>query len=114
MSILKLENVTKSFDGIRAVEGVSLGFNKGKITALIGPNGAGKTTLFNLISGFLHPDEGAISYRRRNIEGLAPWKIAGAGIGRLFQDVRLFDRMTVRDNVLAAFKEQKGERALMY
>lgn len=113
MSILELENVSKSFDGLRAVDRVSLGFEAGKITALIGPNGAGKTTVFNLISGFLRPDEGAITYRGRNIAGLAPWHIAQLGIGRLFQDVRLFDRMTVKDNVLAAFRKQKGESALM-
>lgn len=113
MSILELSNITKTFDGIRAVDGISIGFDKGRITALIGPNGAGKTTVFNLISGFLHPDEGAIRYRDRNIAGLTPWRIARMGIGRLFQDVRFFDRMTVKDNVLVGFRKQKGENAFM-
>lgn len=113
MSVLELENVTKTFDGIRAVDRLALGFDAAKITALIGPNGAGKTTVFNLICGFIQPDAGAISFRNRNITGLAPWDIARLGIGRLFQDVRLFERLTVKENVLAAFKKQKGENAFM-
>jgi ABC-type branched-subunit amino acid transport system ATPase component len=113
MSMIELENVSKAFDGIRAVERLSLGFESAKITALIGPNGAGKTTVFNLISGLIRPDDGAIRYRQKNIAGLAPWDIARMGIGRLFQDVRLFERLTVKDNVLAAFKQQKGESAFI-
>ena len=113
MSILELKNVSKSFDGVKAVDGVSIGFEKRKITALIGPNGAGKTTVFNLISGFMHPDKGEIYYRNKNIVGLQPWDIARMGIGRIFQDVRVFDRMTVLDNVLTAFKNQSGEIALV-
>ncbi len=110
MNSLELIEVSKSFDGIHAVDHVSLGLEKGKITALIGPNGAGKTTVFNLISGFLKPDSGEISYKGHNIVGLSPWLVAGLGIGRLFQDVRVFNRMTVLDNVLAAIKAQRGER----
>lgn len=112
MTVLELENVSKSFDGILAADQVSLGFDQGRITALIGPNGAGKTTVFNLISGLLHPDAGTIIYRNDNIAGLSPWNIAQLGIGRLFQDVRLFNQMTVLDNVLTAYKNQKGESAL--
>ncbi len=113
MSIIELENVTKTFDGIRAVDRLSLGFEPARITALIGPNGAGKTTVFNLISGLIRPDAGAIHYRQKNIAGLAAWDIARMGVGRLFQDVRLFERLTVKDNVLAAFKQQKGESAFV-
>lgn len=109
MSILELKNLTKTFGGVKAVDNVSLGFEEGRITALIGPNGAGKTTLFNLISGFLKPDNGEIYYKGRNIVGLFPWQIANMGIGRLFQDVRVFARMSVLDNVLSAFKGQRGE-----
>lgn len=109
MIILELKRVTKTFDGLIAVDNVSLGFEKGKITALIGPNGAGKTTIFNLISGFIQPTSGEIYYKGKNIVGLSPWKIAQLGIGRLFQDVRVFERMKVLDNVLCAFKNQKGE-----
>jgi ABC-type branched-subunit amino acid transport system ATPase component len=112
MSVLVLEDVSKAFGGVHAVNHLSLTFNRGKITALIGPNGAGKTTVFNLINGFLHPDGGKIFYQGKDIAGLAPWRIARKGIGRLFQGVHLFDRMTVRDNVMLAFQNQSGENAL--
>lgn len=112
MSELQLVNVSKNFDGVRAAEGVSFDCEKGNVTALIGANGVGKTTVFNLIGGFLKPDEGTLLYRGRDITGLAPWQIARLGIGRLFQDVRLFNRMTVLDNVLTAFTGQSGENAL--
>ena len=113
MSILELKNVTKAFGGVRALDGMSLGFERGRITGLIGPNGAGKTTLFNLISGFLSPDRGEINYAGKSLKGLAPWAIARAGIGRLFQDVRVFGRMTALDNIMASFAGQKGESALL-
>lgn len=113
MNNLELIDVSKSFDGLKAVDQVSLGLQKGKITALIGPNGAGKTTIFNLISGFIKPDTGQILYRGQNIVGLSPWEIASLGIGRLFQDVRVFNRLTVLDNILAAFKGQKGEKVVI-
>jgi ABC-type branched-subunit amino acid transport system ATPase component len=113
MNNLELIDVSKSFDGLKAVDQVSIGLQKGKITALIGPNGAGKTTIFNLISGFIKPDSGQILYRGQNMVGLSPWEIASLGIGRLFQDVRVFSRLTVLDNVLAAFKGQKGEKVMV-
>jgi ABC-type branched-subunit amino acid transport system ATPase component len=113
MSILELDNVTKSFDGICAVDDMSLSFESGKITCLIGPNGAGKTTLFNLITGFLRPEKGTVRYRERDITNLSPWRIAGLGIGRLFQDVHIFRRLNAIDNVMAAFKDQAAENALM-
>jgi len=109
MSILELKNITKTFDGLKAVDSLFVGFEKEKITALIGPNGAGKTTVFNLINGFILPDSGEIYYKNQNIVGLKPWEIANLGIGRLFQDVRVFGKMSVIDNVLCAFKNQKGE-----
>jgi len=111
MSILELKHITKTFGGVHAVDSASMGFEQGKVTALIGPNGAGKTTVFNCISGFLTPDTGGITYRDKNVTGLKPWQIAQRGIGRLFQNVRLFHKLTVRDNVLAAFPDQQGERA---
>jgi len=110
--ILEVEEVTKAFGGLKAVENLSLAFPRGKITSLIGPNGAGKTTLFNLISGFLKPDTGEIRYRGRRIDGLSPGVIARLEIGRLFQDVRVFSRMTVLDNLLVAKKEHPGENPL--
>lgn len=113
MTILELDNVTKSFDGVCAVNDVSLGFESGKITCLIGPNGAGKTTLFNLITGFLRPQNGTIRYRGQDITNLSPWRIAAMGIGRLFQDVHIFRRLSAIDNVLTAFKDQAAENALL-
>jgi|SRR5215213_255239 len=113
MTILELDNVTKSFDGVCAVNDVSLGFESGKITCLIGPNGAGKTTLFNLITGFLRPQNGTIRYRGQDITNLSPWRIAAIGIGRLFQDVHIFRRLSAIDNVLTAFKDQAAENALL-
>jgi ABC-type branched-subunit amino acid transport system ATPase component len=109
MTTLELKGLSKSFDGIKAVDQISIGFEQGHVTGLIGPNGAGKTTLFNLISGFLKPDEGQVLFRDRNIAGLPTWKIARMGIGRLFQDVRVFAHMTAIDNVEVAFQQQIGE-----
>jgi ABC-type branched-subunit amino acid transport system ATPase component len=113
MSKLGLQNVKKAFGGVLAVDGASLEFAEGKVSALIGPNGAGKTTIFNLISGLLCPTEGDVYYDGKKISGLAPWRISQLGVGRLFQDVRVFDRLTVRDNISVAFKGQKGENAIM-
>lgn len=109
MIILELKNLTKYFDGIKAVDNISIGFEKGKITALIGPNGAGKTTIFNLINGFIRPEKGSVFFKDKNITGLPPWRVASMGIGRLFQDVRVFNKMNIIDNILCAFKGQKGE-----
>jgi branched-chain amino acid transport system permease protein len=80
------------------------------VTALVGPNGAGKTTVFNLLTGFLPPDAGRVVLRDRDVTGLAPWRTVGYGLARTFQDVRLFERMTVLDNVVAAIPGQPGER----
>lgn len=109
MAIINLENITKSFDGVHAVDKICVSFDKSNITALIGPNGAGKTTIFNLINGFIHSDSGSIIYKDINMTNLSSWQIATLGIGRLFQDVRVFNRMTVQDNVLTAFKNQRCE-----
>ena len=110
MMALELVGIAKAFGGVQAVTDVSFRCEPGRITALVGPNGAGKTTLFNLISGLLLPDAGTISYRGKRIDGLPPWAVARHGIGRLFQDVRVFGRMSVLDNVRAAFPDQLGER----
>ena len=108
-NILELNQVSKHFGGVEAVHDVTIGFERGKITALIGPNGAGKTTAFNLIGGHLTPDAGTVTFEGRKLSGRKPWDIASLGIGRLFQDVRLFRKMTVLDNVMAAFPRQQGE-----
>lgn len=107
--VLELNDVTKSFNGFKVINKASMSFFKGKITSIIGPNGAGKTTLFNLINGFLKLDDGEIHNNGRRIDGFPPWKIAKMGIGRIFQDVRVFNRLTALENVLLAKKEQPGE-----
>ncbi|HBG07452.1 MAG: ABC transporter ATP-binding protein [Geobacteraceae bacterium GWC2_58_44] len=100
MSILKLEEVTVRFGGLVAVDKVNLTVEKGEILALIGPNGAGKSTVFNLITGIYPPTEGKISFMDRSIAGKTPYHIAAAGIGRTFQNIRLFTQLTVLENVL--------------
>ncbi len=108
--LLTLRNVTKSFGGIRALDNLSLTLEEGRITGLIGPNGAGKTTAFNLITGFLEPDAGSIVYRGRELRGAKPHEISRLGIARSFQDLRLFPRMTVLDNVVVALPGQRTEQ----
>ncbi len=110
---VECRNLVKTFDGVRAIDDVSLEFEAGKITALIGPNGAGKTTLFHLIAGALKPDAGEIHLKGERIDGLHTWQTARKGIGRLFQDTRVFRDLTVFENALIAFKNQLGENPLM-
>ncbi|MBJ6800080.1 ABC transporter ATP-binding protein [Geomonas propionica] len=100
MSILKLDNVTIRFGGLVAVDKVNLEVQKGDIMALIGPNGAGKSTMFNLITGIYTPTEGQISFMGESISGKPAFKIAASGIGRTFQNIRLFTQLTVLENVL--------------
>jgi branched-chain amino acid transport system ATP-binding protein len=99
--ILSLAGVTKTFGGLVAVAGVSLGVERGQIVGLIGPNGAGKTTVFNIITGAVKPDDGHIFFSGRNLTGLRPHRIVALGIARTFQTIRLFPRLTVLDNVLS-------------
>jgi len=97
--LLKIEGLSKSFDGFMAVSNVSLDVKKGEIVAVIGPNGAGKSTLFNLISGVLKPDSGRIIFKGENIAGLPSHAICKKGLSRSFQIVNVFERMTVFENV---------------
>jgi branched-chain amino acid transport system ATP-binding protein len=99
-ALLKAENLSKSFGGIHAVREVSFEVPTGQIKGIIGPNGAGKTTLFNLITGFYAADGGAIYFNGHMLNGLAPHQVAERGIARTFQNVELFDRMTVLENVM--------------
>lgn len=110
--MLELNNINKHFGGIKAVDDVSLYFTERKISALIGPNGAGKTTVFNIISGFIQPDSGEILFKTKPIAGLPAWQIARAGLGRLFQDNRVFGKLTCLENVLLAKNGNPGENPL--
>jgi len=100
MPLLEVNNISKRFGGLQAVKDVSFSVEAGSIKAVIGPNGAGKTTLFNLLSGFLAPDAGTIVYRDEAIHGRRPFEIAGRGLSRTFQHIRLFAHMTALENVM--------------
>src|SRR5512146_3486238 len=110
MALLEVNNLIKRFGGLQAVKDVSFTVNRGCIKAVIGPNGAGKTTLFNLVSGFLPPDSGTVIYRDMPINGLGPHQIAGRGLSRTFQHIRLFAHMTALENVMVGchVKSQAG------
>ncbi len=112
MAMLSVNQVTKSFGGIKAVDACSMGVEKGSITGLIGPNGSGKTTLFNMITGFYKTDSGSILLEDKPIQGLKPSRIYHRGIGRTFQITRLFWKMTVLENMIVPVK-QLGMRTLM-
>lgn len=101
MSLLTLKSLTKSFGGLMAVNDVSFDVGEGSIIGLIGPNGAGKTTVFNLITGNHRPDAGEIIFNGINITGMPTHRIVALGIGRTFQTIRLFQSLTVLENVLA-------------
>lgn len=107
MNILETKNLVKKFDGVHAVEHLSLIFQKGKVTSVIGPNGSGKTTLINLLSGMLPMDGGRVVVGGREMANITPRSMPELGITRTFQDVRLFEQMTVLDNVLVVLTERK-------
>ncbi len=100
MAILEVRDLSRSFGGLQAVFNVSFTVKNGSIKALIGPNGAGKTTLFNLISGFLKPDTGSVLFNNQKIHGLKPYQVAGKGLSRTFQHIKLFHKMTVLENIM--------------
>jgi branched-chain amino acid transport system ATP-binding protein len=102
MSLLSVENMTHYFGGLRAVHKYDLGIEPGQIRGLIGPNGAGKTTIFNLITGIYRPTEGRILLDGKEIVGRQPHEIASMGIGRTFQNLRLWRHMTVLEHVKQA------------
>lgn len=101
MTLLHVENLTKAFGGLMAVNDVSFEVAHGSIVGLIGPNGAGKTTVFNLITGNYQPNTGTVLFDGQNLVGLPTHRIVESGIARTFQTIRLFQNMTVLENVLA-------------
>ena len=100
--ILQTRGITKAFDGVKAVNDLSIKFERGKVTSLIGPNGSGKTTLMNLLSGVLPVTSGTVVVSDVEIERVVPFEVKEYGITRTFQNVRLFEQMSVLDNVLLA------------
>lgn len=106
--LLKVQNLEKSFGGLRAVNNVNLDLYPGSLSGLIGPNGAGKTTVFNLITGVYFPTGGQITFNGENIGGLAPHTINQMGIARTFQNIRLFPNLTVLENVCIAYHSHAG------
>ena len=106
MEILKANHVTKIFGGLRALNDVSLAIERGTIHGLIGPNGSGKSTFFNVISGFFIPEKGWIEFDRKKITHLKPYRIAKMGISRTFQNLNLFEGMTVLENVSVGLHTQ--------
>jgi ABC-type branched-subunit amino acid transport system ATPase component len=121
VTLLEVENVGKRFGGVVALDGCSLSVPEGAVMGLIGPNGSGKTTLFNLVTGFIPPDSGSLTYRSRRIDGLQPDQVCRLGIGRTFQLIRIFPRLTVLENLLVGARRaslrglvsgaRSGERA---
>lgn len=111
---MTIKNLNKHFEGIKAVENVSLSLNQGSITGIYGDNGAGKTSLFNLISGFEVPDSGSIHFKNKNITNLSVLQRAQMGMGRLFQSPRIFSEVTVLNNLLAASNNSTGHNLLNY
>jgi branched-chain amino acid transport system ATP-binding protein len=106
--VLEVSKISKSFDGFAAVGGVSFTVPQGSISAIIGPNGAGKTTLFNLITGHLQPDGGRVVFKERDVTGIAPHDLCRLGMGRSFQRTNIFPRLTVYENIQAAFVSHRG------
>jgi len=101
-SILEVKGITKRFGGLTAVNNVSFGVNEREILSVIGPNGAGKSTLFKLISSFLKPTAGEVTFRGERISNMAPHIAARKGVVRTFQETTIFRNMTVRDNIIIA------------
>jgi len=112
MSMLEAQQVSKSFGGIRALDGCSITVEKGSITGLIGPNGSGKTTLFNVMTGYERADEGEITFNGRSITRAKPDTIFEFGMGRTFQLTRIFPRLTVLENMHVA-AQREGFRAML-
>ena len=111
MSLLRIDNLSKRFGGVVAVDECSITVEAGSIMGLIGPNGSGKTTVFNMVTGFIPSDKGTVSFKSKSIDRLGPDRIYELGIGRTFQLARIFPRLTALENMLVPVR-RKGLRAL--
>jgi neutral amino acid transport system ATP-binding protein len=106
--LLKAQNISRSFGGLKALSNCDLEVERGSITGLIGPNGSGKTTLFNVMTGYVRPDAGTVTFDGEDITGFEPDKVFARGIGRTFQLTRIFGRMTVLENMLVAIQHDES------
>ena len=106
--VLRVTDLNKSYGAIQAVAGVSFDVLPGEIFGVIGPNGSGKTTMFNSVLGQIAPDSGTIELEGKDITGLSPTKLNQLGVGRTFQTLQVFGKMTVRDNLIVAAQEHQG------
>src|SRR2546423_13166853 len=104
---LKVEGVSVRFGGLTALDDVSLAVSPGEVVGVIGPNGAGKTTLFNVICGFVRPDEGDVAWGERSLRNVRPHQLAGLGIARTLQGVGLFAGLTALENVMAGAQRRR-------
>jgi branched-chain amino acid transport system ATP-binding protein len=109
--VLKVTDLKKSYGAIQAVAGVSFEVMPGEIFGVIGPNGSGKTTMFNSVLGQITPDAGSIELNGKNITGLSPLELSRRGVGRTFQTLQVFGKMSVRDNLIVAAQEHQGTMA---
>jgi neutral amino acid transport system ATP-binding protein len=107
-TLLKATGISRAFGGVQALNGCSLEVEKGSITGLIGPNGSGKTTLFNVVTGYVKPDAGTVTFDGQNITYARPDKVFALGIGRTFQLTRIFSRISVLENMLVATQRQES------
>jgi len=115
--VLEIENVSKFFHGLVAIDDLTIKVKPGQIYGIIGPNGAGKTTLFNCVTGIYTPEEGKIKYKGEDITGMQPHLIAQRGVLRTFQNIRLFKEMSVAENIMAGYhtkSKQKWYHAIIH
>jgi ABC-type branched-subunit amino acid transport system ATPase component len=109
MPTLRVENVSKRFGGLAALQDISLEAHPGRVTSIIGQNGAGKTTLINAIAQLPPPDSGRIFVGDQELTGSPPWRVVGRGVARTFQQLRIFPHLSVLENVLLGFQDTRGE-----
>jgi ABC-type branched-subunit amino acid transport system ATPase component len=112
--VLEIRNIRKSFDGLKVLDDVSFALSAGAITSLFGENGSGKTTLFHIISGFLKADSGDVVFNGKSVTGHSAVEIARHGIGRVWQNPRIFRNLSVLNNLILPFRNHPGEKILNY
>ncbi|HBP65690.1 MAG TPA: high-affinity branched-chain amino acid ABC transporter ATP-binding protein LivG, partial [Desulfosporosinus sp.] len=111
MPLLKIEKLSKSFGGLKAVSNLDIEITQGELIGLIGPNGAGKTTVFNILTGVYEKTEGTMTFMDKDVSGLKPYQVTQRGMARTFQNIRLFNDMSVIDNVKVAYHQKTSYSA---